>query len=65
MVGVRARLSLSQLLERFEPHVVSTLLSKHGLPLEQMKRLGRTLALNMCWFLLQNRNAQRTGPHGS
>lgn len=31
-----------------------------GLPLEQMTRLGRTLALNMCWFLLQNRNAQRT-----
>lgn len=32
-----------------------------GLPLEQMTRLGRTLALNMCWFLLHNRNAQRSG----
>lgn len=26
-----------------------------------MTRLGRTLALNMCWFLLQNRIARAAG----
>jgi hypothetical protein len=25
-----------------------------GISEEQMTRLGRTFALNMCWFLLQN-----------
>ena len=29
-----------------------------GISEEQMTRLGRTLALNMCWFLLQNRIAR-------
>ncbi len=29
--------------------------SSLGLPAEQMARLGRTLALNVCWLLLQNR----------
>jgi len=29
-----------------------------GVPQEQMTRLGRTFALNMCWFLLQNRLAR-------
>lgn len=30
MIGLRTRLSLGQFLERFEPHVATTLLSKHG-----------------------------------
>ncbi|MDH5858923.1 hypothetical protein [Lampropedia aestuarii] len=30
-----------------------------GIPQEQMARLGRSFALNMCWFLLQNRLSQR------
>jgi len=29
-----------------------------GIPQEHMTRLGRTLALNMCWFLLKNKQAQ-------
>ena len=29
-----------------------------GIPEAQMARLGRTLALNMCWFLLKNRLAK-------
>lgn len=32
-----------------------------GIPESQMTRLGRSFALNMCWFLLQNRLARRTG----
>jgi hypothetical protein len=35
-----------------------------GVSEEQMARLGRTFALNMCWFLLHNhlaRGAQGTG----
>ncbi|PLC52878.1 hypothetical protein CR155_15845 [Pollutimonas nitritireducens] len=31
-----------------------------GIPESQMARLGRSFALNMCWFLLQNRLAQRS-----
>lgn len=31
-----------------------------GIPEEQMTRLGRSLALNMCWFLLQNYLARRS-----
>ena len=30
-----------------------------GIPEGQMTRLGRSFALNMCWFLLQNRLARR------
>lgn len=30
-----------------------------GLPEDQMARLGRSFALNMCWFLLKNRLARR------
>lgn len=30
-----------------------------GLPEDQMTRLGRSLALNMCWFLLKNHLARR------
>ncbi|WP_126312616.1 hypothetical protein [Delftia acidovorans] len=30
-----------------------------GIPENQMARLGRSFALNMCWFLLQNRLARR------
>ncbi|WP_439851727.1 hypothetical protein [Pseudomonas syringae] len=30
-----------------------------GIPESQMARLGRSFALNMCWFLLQNRLARR------
>lgn len=30
-----------------------------GIPDDQMTRLGRSFALNMCWFLLKNRLAQR------
>lgn len=30
-----------------------------GIPQAQMTRLGRSFALNMCWFLLQNRLARR------
>ncbi|MCP1418479.1 hypothetical protein J3D47_002722 [Pseudomonas laurylsulfativorans] len=30
-----------------------------GIPENQMARLGRSFALNMCWFLLQNRTARR------
>lgn len=30
-----------------------------GIPEEQMTRLGRSFALNMCWFLLKNRLAQK------
>lgn len=30
-----------------------------GIPDSQMARLGRSFALNMCWFLLHNRLAQR------
>jgi hypothetical protein len=30
-----------------------------GIPEAQMTRLGRSFALNMCWFLLQNRLARR------
>jgi hypothetical protein len=29
-----------------------------GIPQEQMARLGRSFALNMCWFLLHNRLAR-------
>lgn len=35
-----------------------------GLSEEQMTRLGRSLALSMCWFLLQNRYA-RSGHRAS
>ena len=31
-----------------------------GIPENQMARLGRSFALNMCWFLLQNRLAHRS-----
>lgn len=31
-----------------------------GIPENQMARLGRSFALNMCWFLLQNRIARRS-----
>ncbi len=31
-----------------------------GIPENQMARLGRSFALNMCWFLLQNRLARRS-----
>ncbi|HBO3354322.1 TPA: hypothetical protein L4S42_002134 [Pseudomonas aeruginosa] len=31
-----------------------------GIPQSQMTRLGRSLALNLCWFLLHNRLARRT-----
>jgi len=31
-----------------------------GLPEDQMARLGRSLALNMCWFLLKNRLVRRS-----
>lgn len=30
-----------------------------GIPEDQMTRLGRSFALNMCWFLLKNRLAQK------
>ncbi|MES2251381.1 MAG: hypothetical protein V4645_29205 [Pseudomonadota bacterium] len=30
-----------------------------GIPEDQMTRLGRSFALNMCWFLLKNRLAQQ------
>jgi hypothetical protein len=30
-----------------------------GIPKDQMTRLGRSFALNMCWFLLKNRLAQK------
>lgn len=30
-----------------------------GLPEDQMTRLGRSFALNMCWFLLKNHLARR------
>lgn len=30
-----------------------------GIPEDQMTRLGRSFALNMCWFLLKNRLARR------
>lgn len=30
-----------------------------GMPEDQMTRLGRSFALNMCWFLLKNRLARR------
>lgn len=33
-----------------------------GLSEEQMTRLGRSLALSMCWFLLQNRYARSGNP---
>lgn len=32
-----------------------------GIPENQMARLGRSFALNMCWFLVQNRLARRNG----
>ncbi|MDD2127507.1 hypothetical protein NP544_28610 [Pseudomonas monteilii] len=31
-----------------------------GIPQSQMTRLGRSLSLNLCWFLLHNRLARRT-----
>ena len=31
-----------------------------GIPESQMARLGRSFALNMCWFLVQNRLARRS-----
>jgi hypothetical protein len=36
-----------------------------GVSEEQMTRLGRTLALNMCWFLLHNRLARRAPGTGA
>jgi hypothetical protein len=30
-----------------------------GIPEDQMTRLGRSFALNMCWFLLKNRLSQK------
>ena len=34
-----------------------------GIPEDQMTRLGRSFALNMCWFLLKNRLAQKKPSH--
>jgi len=30
-----------------------------GIPEDQMTRLGRSFALNMCWFLLKNHLASK------
>lgn len=34
-----------------------------GLPEDQMTRLGRSFALNMCWFLLKNHQAKLRSAH--
>jgi len=79
MVGLRTRLSLGQLLERYEPHVASTLLSKHaGMPvylspgsifaqelMQSMQMLGGEAFMSLLQEVIatQGELRQRLKPH--